>query len=210
MADEWFRSPSWAPDDRVEFERRLQRSRPYNRPQYLKIKALALADTQNVDAAIDLLERVVSLRDAYAFEVAFAHELLGGLRVSQGRSSDAEHHYREAIAIASPTMSGTTGEVHIALGELLIARDGMAARDEVEALLIAAHEHLKLNCSVFRGQVLRFRLATTCGDVVEQRAAANRALALTEVGPQFSRHPTVGLARPTAELLSELRRFANE
>ena len=58
----------------AEFEQRLARSRAYNRPRYLRIKAIALTEVANLDAAEALLRRVV---DDYpdALDVAFALEL---------------------------------------------------------------------------------------------------------------------------------------
>jgi hypothetical protein len=44
MAEDWFRTPGWDDGAREDFERRLARARPHNRPQYLKIRALALRE----------------------------------------------------------------------------------------------------------------------------------------------------------------------
>jgi hypothetical protein len=38
VADEWFKSPAWGPDDQEEFERRLARARAAGRWQYLRIR----------------------------------------------------------------------------------------------------------------------------------------------------------------------------
>jgi len=42
VADDWFRSSDWSGDAQEEFERRLSRAGASSRPQYLRIKALAL------------------------------------------------------------------------------------------------------------------------------------------------------------------------
>jgi len=85
--DDWFRSPAWQPNDQAEFEQRLARARSANRPQYLRIKALALRDVGNVDAARDLHSRVAGEAAAPASEVAFAHEALGDLHRAAGGSA---------------------------------------------------------------------------------------------------------------------------
>jgi hypothetical protein len=56
---EWFRSGDWSSDAQQDFETRLGRARARNRAQYLRIKAVALIDAGNLDAATSLLRRVV-------------------------------------------------------------------------------------------------------------------------------------------------------
>lgn len=56
---EWFRTSDWDDDARAEFEKRLGRARDHNRPQYLRIKALALRDAGDKQAAGSLLRRVL-------------------------------------------------------------------------------------------------------------------------------------------------------
>lgn len=59
MADEWFRSRAWGPDDEAEFERRLARARRASRGQHLRIKGLALRDAGHVAEARSLWLRVL-------------------------------------------------------------------------------------------------------------------------------------------------------
>jgi hypothetical protein len=58
--EDWFRSPAWDQAARAEFELRLARARDHNRPQYLRIKGLALREAGLVDAARVLWQRVRS------------------------------------------------------------------------------------------------------------------------------------------------------
>jgi tetratricopeptide (TPR) repeat protein len=206
--DDWFRSPTWQPNDQAEFERRLARARPANRPQYLRIKALALRDAGNVDAARDLFARVASETAAPASEVAFAHEALGDLHRAAGGLRQAGAEYRLALEVA-PTLSGTSGEVQLSLGEVLLETDAAGGAAEVAALLDAAREHVRFNSTAFRWNVLRARLAQTLGDREAQRIAATAALDLVGAQPQFSRHPTVGLVEASAETLALLQRLTN-
>jgi tetratricopeptide (TPR) repeat protein len=207
VADDWFRSPSWTPEARRDFEQRLGRARRSGRPQYLRIKALALHAAGNDEGSEELLARIIAEYPEPASEVAFAYEKRGDLFRSRGLPSDAEASYRAAIAVV-PSLSGTTGEVHLVLAEILLSRDGAAAGSEVESLLATARSNLKFNSTAFRWHVLRARLAAARGDLDARRSAAQEALAIVGADPQFSRHPTVGLARPTPELVAELEGFA--
>jgi predicted Zn-dependent protease len=207
VAADWFRSGVWTDTDRADFEARLARARPSNRAQYLRIKALALIDAGNDPDAESLLERVVREHPDDWTQVAPSYEWIGMLRRRTGDLPGAETAFRAAIA-ASPTLSCTTGEVYIELGEVLLEADAARA-GEVEQLLRDGQIHAKLNTSVFRWNVLRARLASVQNDRVTARAAAEAALALVDAPAQFSRHPTVGLARPPQSLVAELEALAH-
>jgi tetratricopeptide (TPR) repeat protein len=206
VAEHWFRSGEWNAEARADFEVRLARARPSNRAQYIRIKALALMDAGNDPDAESLLERVVRDYPDEWTEVAPSYESLGILRRRARDLPGAEKAFRAAIMV-SPTLSCTTGEVHIELGEVLLESNPDRA-GEVEQLLREGQPHAKLNTSVFRWNVLRARLASVQGDATAARAAAEAALALLDAPPQFSRHPTVGLARPPQNLVAELEGIA--
>jgi hypothetical protein len=65
-----------------------------------------------------------------------------------------------------------------------------------------------LNSSIFRRQVLKSRIAMVRGDRELSRQEARSALALIGVARQFPRHPGVGVASPSPDLLAELKRMA--
>jgi hypothetical protein len=118
MTSDWYRSPGWSDAERDDFEKRLRRARSTNRAQYLRIKALAV-ETQNPLAAERLLHRVVDDYTGDWPQVESALERLGDLRQRCGDRTAAEAHYRATLN-TSPTLSGTSGEVHLKLGELLL------------------------------------------------------------------------------------------
>jgi hypothetical protein len=115
VAQEWFRQPDWDADARAEFESRLSRARPHNRPQHLRIKALALRDAGDRGSAVELLERLLGSY-ATSLDAAFAAELLGDIARDEGRSSDAARWYRTSLARGTNATSGTA---HISLAEVL-------------------------------------------------------------------------------------------
>jgi hypothetical protein len=174
----------------------------------LRIKALALLDSDETAGGEALLRRIVTdYADSWT-EVAFAHERLGDLCRSRGALDEAEREYRASLA-TSPSLSGTSGEVHLSLAEVVLARGDTTAVPEALSLLEAARPHMNFNSSIFRWHVLGVRLAEAQGNREAARSQANAALALVDAPPQFSRHPDVGLAIPDDELVSELQRLAS-
>src|SRR5712691_391541 len=122
MEADWFRSPEWGARESQEFERRLARARSHNRPQYLRIKAIALGQS-NVPAiravGRELLGRVIEEFPDATFEIPFSHELLGDSYRHDGRLDEAEHHYRSCLRIMPEGRSGTSGLCDLSLAELL-------------------------------------------------------------------------------------------
>jgi tetratricopeptide (TPR) repeat protein len=203
---EWFRSGDWSSDAQQDFETRLGRARARNRAQYLRIKAVALIDAGNLDAATSLLRRVVDDYGDDRIQVTASHEYLGDIYRSLGDLAGAESEYRRVL-ILSPNLSGTTGEVHLKLGEVLLAA-GSDDFAEIEQLIAAARPHAVFNTSAFRANVLDARVAAAVGDVARRRASATAALSLVDAPSQFSRHPTVGLVDASPSLLAEVADMA--
>jgi hypothetical protein len=204
---DWFRSPGWSAAAQQDFELRLARARTTSRAQYLRIKAVSLEQAGEIDGARTLLRRIVKDHAEAWPEVAFAHERLGDLARASGDQTTAQAEYRMALD-TSPNLSGTTGEVHLKLGEVLF-ESGLGSLAEIEQLLRDASVHLALASTAFRHHVLTARLATATGDVDRRRDAAAAALGLADAVPQFSRHPTVGVVSATPSLLAELRSMAS-
>src|SRR5215217_719692 len=76
MSDEWFRSSLWREKDRELFEAKLARAHKGNRAQYLRIKALSLAESGDKAAraaAGDLFERIFSEYPDDRLQVTMAH-----------------------------------------------------------------------------------------------------------------------------------------
>jgi hypothetical protein len=67
-----------------------------------------------------------------------------------------------------------------------------------------------MNSGLFRWNIALARAAEKLGDAKTFSRAARTALSLTKLGPQFPRHPTVGLAKPDAATLAWLEKAAAE
>lgn len=189
-SDEWYRSAKWGSPAREAFEARLGRARGYNRPQYLKIKALALLESDQEADGVALLRRVLDdHRDS--LDAAYCAERLGDHYLAKGEAGAAEDHYRLALAL-QPDQNATTGEVHIGLAEALTAQKRYD--DALQALELVPVKHLTLNHSVCRWNAALAEAALGLGEVQVARDAGTRALALLDAPDQFSRHWGVGRA----------------
>ena len=198
VAEDWFRSTGYSTRDMEEFESRLNRSRPYNRAQYLRIKAVTLADLQNREAeetAFGLLRRIVDeYPDAWS-EVNFAHEEMGSLYERMGRFADAEREYRWVVDSYSKTRSGTSGLCDLTLAELIIRTKQSSKYPEAADLLVQAAKSTTMifKSDWFRYWVASARLAKRVGRNSDAAEFAGKALAIAaSKKPQFKRHPNVG------------------
>lgn len=218
MADDWFRTPEWGASESEEFERRLAQARARNRPQYLRIKAIALGQSDDPTlraVARELLRRVIDGYPDSGYEIPFCHELLGHFYRRDGRRDEAQHHYRACLRLMPDDGSGTSGLCDLSLAELLAERGDPASLDEATSILHRIREdrshRLMFDSQLFRFHVAWARVADRLGETEAAAEAARRALetaAITQ--PQFPRHPTVGLVETDDATIAELKRLARD
>lgn len=201
---DWFRSPSWNEDARADFEARLGRSRAHSRPQYLKIKALALQGARETAAAKGLFQRVLDEHPT-SLDAAQCAEALGGLAMAEGKWTEAEDRFRLALKLR-PDMNATSGEVHIRLAESLSAQSRFD--DALKALDYVPVAKLGLNHSHCRWNAALAEAALGAGEQRVAAAAAERALALLDAPDQFSRHKGVGRAQLSTQQVERLGAIA--
>lgn len=209
MGDEWFRSASWDVRSQHEFEERLRRASSPNRPQFLRIKALALMDQGGDEEARGARALLVRVIEAYpgSQDVVLAHEHLGELDAREGRRSAAEDHFRAALRLAPERK--TRGDAELRLPELLIEDDTEESRREAREVLDAISPgSLVFASQRFRFAVANARLARADGDDVGASRYAETALEeANRDAPDFSRHPTVGVVRAERGVLDEMTRL---
>jgi tetratricopeptide (TPR) repeat protein len=184
VSDEWFRSPAWDEAAQDEFERRLTSARPQARAQHLRLKALSLLGSADLDAARDLLLRSLDQEGIDAVARASALEQLGRIALQQGDRALAVDYYRQVLA-GAPTAGGTatpgtTGTVEIGLAELLIDTREDAALDEAATLLSTwiKRSGLQSPAQLFRWNMALLRIAEADGDRETARDVARTALTL--------------------------------
>jgi hypothetical protein len=210
VAADWFRIPDWDDAARQDFETRLHRARQDNRPQYLRIKAIALREDGDSGAARELLQRVLDDPGPYdQLELPIAHELLGDIASQEGDWPVAEARYRHVLH-TWPDLGSTTGTVEISLAGVLSRDNEAARRTEAMALLDSypGRRSIQWNAALFRWHLVRIQLVGQEGDVATQQASAREALHLASQGSQFPRHGDVGTVHTTPQILDELVRLA--
>lgn len=177
VSDEWFRSPAWDEAAQDEFERRLTSARPQVRAQHLRLKALSLLGSADLDAARDLLLRSLEQDGLDPVARAATREQLGRIAQQQGDPALAVDHYRQALVGGT---AGTTGTVEISLAELLVDTRQDAALDEAALLLSTWIERsgLQSPAQLFRWNMALLRIAEADGDRDTARDVARTALTL--------------------------------
>jgi tetratricopeptide (TPR) repeat protein len=207
VAEEWFRSPDWSAQAQEQFEQRLRRARAFNRPQYLRIKALALMDDGGKAKATGARELLARVIDTYpeSGDVVMAYEHLAELDVREGARSSAEAHYRTALRL-SPERH-VFGDAALRLPELLIEDGSDSKRVEARELLDGlTPDDLVFASQRFRYAVARARLERASGNRSAAKRYAEAALAeAARETPDFPRHPTVGRVGVDRKVLQEMR-----
>jgi hypothetical protein len=196
--DEWFRSPDWGAEAEAVFEARLTRARPRSRPQYRRIKALALLDTGDPGKRVagqELLEHIVADPDAYQFEKVLALSLLGANEQETGQLEAAERHLRAALSLMATNMSGGTDLEEVRLAEILVDRGGRAELEEARDLIDRAGPSRPLFLSHrFRKCLVGVRIALALGDHLPAQNWARLALELASATHSgLANHPKLGL-----------------
>lgn len=92
----WFRRTTWTDDDRTDFSGRLNRARKYNRPQYLRIQAVHLADADNHVAALELLDQFLDIDDG-GIDLAQAQLQRAASLLATGNVCDAVDAFRASL-----------------------------------------------------------------------------------------------------------------
>jgi tetratricopeptide (TPR) repeat protein len=204
---DWFRSASWDAQAQEDFERRLARARPTSRPQYLRIKGLALVSSGEHRGARGLFQRVIQ-DDGGSIQSRMALEHLGDLARKTGDRKAAEGAYRELLG-RWPDLNATSGMVEVSLAELLLDSSPPQV-SEAMALLDSAIKRrtLVFNSQLFRWHIALIRADEALGETSAAKRAARTALSLLDRGSQFSRHAGVGVATADSETLSWLHRLA--
>jgi len=209
--DEWYRSASWSGNDRELFEQKLARAHRATRPQYLRLKALALLETSDADrraAGVSLLERALREYPENRVETAAAHSALARYCEEMGAAERAAEHYRQTLRMQEGTNVFHGAELRLA--ELIVREDLADRYDEAEALLDRVLEAGPIfKSEQFRYSVARSRLASRRGDDDEAAAFALGALELWQQNePVSPYHPDVGLIRADEATLTELEATA--
>jgi hypothetical protein len=204
VADEWFKSPAWGPDDQEEFERRLARARAAGRGQYLRIKGLALQAAGHIDGARSLWLRVLD-SPGYEFQRWSALEHLADLAFDD-EPLHAEALYRQLL-VEDPSLNATTQMAEVRLAELLTRKGTeeslVEAGEFLEAWQTKRHSPFPINH--FQWELARARWGEAVGRPDVVRDSSKHAIALANEVSPFPRHPGVGLVRTERHVMNWLK-----
>ncbi len=209
--DDWFRSPLWGPEDQEFFEAKLARARPYNRPQYLRIKGLALADANDPVARLgarELFERVIALDDGFQATAAQTH--LGEWFAQREDPVRAAQLWRATLSEQQRSRGRVDMSTALKLTELVVSEGWSADYGEaVDLLERAANDSFLLRDQRWRYLVALARIYSRTGQRAQARETAQHALdllAITE--PEFPRHPDLGDIHTDSTTIDEIRTLA--
>ncbi|MDR1347600.1 MAG: tetratricopeptide repeat protein [Prevotellaceae bacterium] len=144
MANEWYRKTTWTTEDENEFFLKLKRSQKFNRPQYLRIQASALADTNNnelLNAALELLEKYFNEYPDNKFEKSPAFKLKGDIYFKMEKYEMALESYKNAIDFEKSYPQIKT-DAYLNYSELVIQLNKTDLFGNVEILLLKQAKEL--------------------------------------------------------------------
>lgn len=204
VANEWFRSPAWGPDDQEEFERRLARARATSRGQYLRIKGLALQAAGHIDGARSLWLRVLDA-PGYENQRWSALEHLADLAFDDDPAL-AEALYRQLL-VEDPSLNATTPMAEVRLAELLTRKGTPQSLDEAGEFLNSwqAARYSPFPVNHFQWELARARWGEAIGRPDVVRESAEGAIALADRGSPFPRHPGVGVVHVDRDVMKWLK-----
>ncbi len=211
-ADDWYRSADWDADAQAFFERKLARATAHKRPQYLRIKGLALLETDDPElqnAGVRLMRRVISEYPDSTFDVSVANGELAERAATAGNIDTALELLRAVMRAELGTNISGTPELRLAEVILQECRTDLLAEAEI-ALGTVLTEDPILGGLRFRYAVARARLAALTDEPDEAAAFALGALHLAAVdAPISSAHPTFGRVDGDDDLFAELEALAD-
>lgn len=212
-ADDWYRSADWDADAQALFARKLARAALHNRPQYLRIKGLALLeadDPRRNQAGEDLMRRVVSEYPDSTFDVSIAYEELAERAAAAGDIDAALELFRAEMRAELGT--NVRGTAELKLAELIVGerRTDLLAEAEIALDTVLADDQV-LGGLRFRYAVARARLAALTDEPDEAAAFALGALHLADVdAPISSAHPDFGRVDADDRLFAEIEALAEQ
>lgn len=111
-SDDWYRSPDWDPADQRLFDEKLQRARAWNRPQYRRIKGLALleaGDDRRRDAGRNLFRRVIDEHPDAVPDLVVVRNALGRSLAREGDLEGAIEQLRTCLDLERSAATSQQG-----------------------------------------------------------------------------------------------------
>ncbi|MBK9529265.1 MAG: hypothetical protein IPO41_13355 [Acidobacteria bacterium] len=198
MADDWFRKVSWTDGERNDFFERLNRSRKYNRAQYLRIQASHLAgnkDLASLSAALDLLE-ILFTDYPERTEMASAYLQKAECLLELGRVSEALIYVKKAIDFQRGFPNVQT-QAPIQFGLMVLEHDLF---DEFESVVLILNEFeediIVFPVDTYHVYAIRAIIEKRNGSSHKAKSFAEKAMeAARRSSSGFQYHASLGLVR---------------
>ncbi|WP_199119245.1 hypothetical protein [Pedobacter sp. ASV28] len=202
---EWFRGDDWDVETQMLFESKLKRSRdPYNKAQYLRIKASYLLDSKDQDKQIEgckLMGRVISEYPNEISHVMFAYEQLGDYYFTEKKYIESELNYRQSVSFYRKNgRGGSSGIGDIKLAETIVKTEQSSKFSEMYSLLVDEFKEnggsLSLNDDIFRYYSVLAKISIKLNKNEAAKEYAQKALELALIKePQLDNHPKLGVVK---------------
>ncbi len=137
MAD-WFRRKTWTKTDEDEFFAKLGRARKDGRAQYLKIQAIELVETKDMEllkVAESLLKRMLTEYPDDNFNKGSALHSLGDICKQFENYKEAINYYKQALDFEKVYPNVKT-QAYLDYSELVIKTGATNSFDELESILL--------------------------------------------------------------------------
>jgi hypothetical protein len=207
MAKDWYRKNSWTEEDETEFFSKLKKSREHSRPQYLRIQAVTLYetnDTELLDAASTLLQKYFDEYPDDKMERSIAFKLMGDICYKQEKYSMALENYKGALDYEEIYPQVKT-DAYLSYSELIIRLNKTEFFEDVEKLLLERAKELDFPknrytanaiLSIINKQKHDFEKANHYRNIAEEAANAESSGLVW--------HKKLGLVNDRNKLLDEL------
>lgn len=211
---DWFRKESWSPVDEADFFAHLKRARtPFNKAQYLRVQALTLSDTGNLDharTAISLAQRCLNEFPGEFWQIARCHKIIGDCNATIGKIEDAITAYMECFEAQRKFPNHLTN-APIEFAMLVVNHKLVEFYDQAVEILNEYKRSNHFPIHQFQHWGCLSIIARESGSDSDARLFAGFALdAAKQVHSGFTHHPTIGLvADRTSEFFKRIEENAN-
>jgi tetratricopeptide (TPR) repeat protein len=207
MAIDWYRKTTWTTEDENEFFLKLKRAQKLNRPQYLKIQAITLNDTNDKELLIIALKLVEKYFDEYPddrFNRSDAFKLKGDILCKTEKYDLALESYKEAIDFER-TYPQVKTDAYLDYSELVIRLNRTDLFRNVEKILLKQAGEWHFPKDKYVGNAILSIIYKHKNNLEKSnyyKALADEAAKAESSG--FRYHKKLGLVNKRSELLDEL------
>lgn len=203
-SDDWYRRTTWTDDDRADFNARLRRARKHNRPQYLRIQAVHLADAGNHTAALELLDRFLEIDDG-SIDLAQAQLQRAESLLATGNEDAAINAFRASLA-AERQRPNVQTQAWLLFPWFIVETQHTELYSEADSVLseFSATRTPSFPVSDYRLQSIKALLLAHDGNAQQAKLHAQQAMAASYAKHSGYRyHPNLGLVQDTNTAVHE-------